>query len=227
MEETEIKKAPKKVANDEKKIEFNMKVSEFDVSQAHLDSAEDLDAKTVGAIEKQVRGSYEYRAYINYLKNELDLNKCALMPGMDTKVVPVSLEFHHFPFTLYDVTEIVGRSMLSDQDSGRTVSTLEVAEKVMEEHFRNNIGLVPLTLTLHEMAHNGAIAIPFSAINGNYKAFMERYSAYLTKEQVDRITILQQYNASPEAIEANKRKLEKRIANYNIDYVKPEDEEDF
>jgi hypothetical protein len=224
MENNIDNKVAKKVINDEKKIDFNMKVSEFDVTQAHLDSAEDLDAKTIGAIEKQIRGSYEYRSYVNYLKNELDLTRCALMPGMDTKVVPVSLEFHHFPFTLYDVTEIIGRSMLSDDNA---VSTLDISEKVMEEHFRNNIGLVPLTLTLHEMAHNGAIAIPFSSINGNYKAFMEKYDAFITKDQVDRITILQQYNASDEAKDMNKRKLEKRIANYNIEYINPDDQEDF
>jgi hypothetical protein len=211
------------VKNDEEKIEFDISVKEFDVSQSHLDTVEDLDEKTTMYIEKQIRNSYEYRSYIQYLKEELDLTKCALLPTIDIKTDPISLEFHHFPFTLFDVTQIVGKSMLDEAGESTSVSTFDIAEKVMMEHFKNNIGLVPLTVTLHEMAHNGAINIPFDKINGKYNEFIKEYNKFIEPDFVERLRALEQYNSSEEAKKFNDEKLKKRIANYNIEYKKEDD----
>ena len=91
------------------------------------------------------------------MKEELDLTKCALLPSIDIKTTPVSLEFHHFPFTLFDVTSTIGKSMLEGLSEDETVSCFDISEAVMKEHYLNNVGLIPLTKTLHEMAHNGLL----------------------------------------------------------------------
>jgi hypothetical protein len=206
--------------NDEEKIEFDMSVNDFDITENHLQTPEDLDEKTIMYIEKEIRNSHEYRSYIQYMKEELDLTKCALLPNIDTKITPVSLEFHHFPFTLFDITGIVGKSMLNNLSENESVSCFDISEKVMLEHFKNNVGLVPLTKTLHEMAHNGAIAIPFDKINGNYNKFIEEYNQNIEPDFVDRIKSLERYNSSEEAKKFNDFKLKKRIVNYNIEYNK-------
>jgi hypothetical protein len=211
------------IKNDEEKIEFDISVNDFDITENNLQTPEDLDEKTVMYIEKEIRNSHEYRSYIQYMKEELDLTKCALLPNIDIKTTPVSLEFHHFPFTLFDVTNIVGKSMLAGISESESVSTFDIAEKVMLEHFKNNVGLVPLTKTLHEMAHNGAIAIPFDKINGNYEKFIEEYNQHIEPDFVDRIKSLERYNSSEEAKKFNNFKLKKRIVNYNIDYNKEGD----
>ncbi len=222
MQDTAQKKT---FVNDEKKVEFDLTVRDFDQSKSRISTAEELDEKTVMYIEKQIRGSNEYRSYVKYLKEELDLTKCALLPSIDVKTTPVSLEFHHFPYTLFDITGIVGRSMVGEAGEDATVSTFDIAERVMREHFENHIGLVPLTETLHEMAHSGSISIPFDKINGNYKAFSERYKDFIEPDFLDRVEALERYNGSEEAKESNKFKLEKRIANYNVKYER-EDGED-
>jgi hypothetical protein len=216
----EVQKQPTLNKNDEEKVEFNLSVNNFDMSINELKDVEDLDEKTVFYIEKLVRGSNEYRTYINYLKEELDLTKCSLLPGVDIKTTPVSLEFHHFPYTLFDITNIVGKSMISDLQGNGSVSCFEVANEVMHEHFRNHIGLVPLTLTMHEMAHNGSIIIPFNKINGNYNEFTEKYRDNIEKDFVERLDALKIYNSSEEAKKFNEYKLKKKIANYNIKYNK-------
>jgi len=211
------------VRNDEEKIEFNLTVNEFDITENNFKSVEDFDEKAVFYIEKQIRNSYEYRSYINYLKEELDLTRCSLLPGIDIKTTPVSLEFHHFPFTLFDITSIVGKSMISGISEKESVSSFDIAEKVMHEHFKNNVGLVPLTETLHQMAHNGAISIPFDKINGNYKDFMNEYVKHIEPDFVDRLDALEKYNNSDEAKNFNDYKLKKKIANYNIEYKREDD----
>jgi hypothetical protein len=222
MQDAAIKKS---FVNDEKKVEFDISVPEFDIKVNHLASAEELDEKTIMYVEKQIRGSNEYRSYVRYLKEELDLTKCALLPAIDIKSTPVSLEFHHFPYTLFDITGIVGRSMISEAGEDGTVSTFDIAERVMREHFENHVGLVPLTETLHQMAHSGAVAIPFDKINGNFRAFSDRYKDFIEPDFLDRIEALERYNGSEEAKESNDFKLEKRIANYNVKYEREESED--
>ncbi len=211
------------IKNDEEKIEFRMEVSDFDIAQSYLEMPEDLDAKTIKYIEKEIRNSYEYRSYIKYLKEELDLTRCSLLPNMDSRVLPVNLEFHHFPFTLYDVSETIGKSMINNLGEDESVSCFDIAEKVIEEHFMNNIGLVPLTETLHEMAHNNAITIPMDKVNGDYKKYIEKYKGFIAPESIDKVGIMEVYNESDEAKAFNKNKLKKKIVNYEIKYNKDEE----
>jgi hypothetical protein len=214
------------IPNNEQRIEFTMSVSDFDINNAQIASEEDIDVKMIGYIEKQVRNSYEYRAYITYLKEELDLTRCALLPNIDIKNIEVGLEFHHHPFTLYDIAEAVTKSMFSDLKENETLSTFKVAEKIVEEHYANKVGLIPLTETLHEMAHNNSIVIPMDKVNGNYKEFIREYHKHLDKDKLDRIEALEKYSMTDEAKDINKNKLEKRIVNYEINYLRSDNNEE-
>ena len=210
----------------EEKIEFDIEVSEFDQEPAQIESEEDFDEKTIMFVERQIRNSYEYRSYIKYLKQELDLTTCALLPNVDIKTTPVSLEFHHFPLTLFDITQIVGISMIRNVEEGDTLSTLDIAEKVLLEHYKNNVGLVPVTKTIHEMAHNGSIIIPFDKINGRYDRFLETYSEEIPEGLADRIASMKIFNSSDEAIQFNDYKLTKKIVNYNIEYLTDDNDDE-
>jgi hypothetical protein len=202
--------------NTEEKVKFSIEAHDFDteISKVNL---EDIDNKTIKFIERQVRNSYEYRSYTKYLKEELDLTKCALIPSLDTKTLAVTLEFHHFPFTLYDISEIVVRKMIDESAEG-SVSTFDVSNRIVEEHYKNNIGLVPLTSTLHEMAHNGAVFIPMDKVNGNYKQFMINYDKFIGKELREKIQMAEMFNGTDNAKNHNTEKLRKRIAEYEVRY---------
>lgn len=204
--------------NDEKITKFDIDVSEFDPSVAQLDLIEDLTEKIIGYIEREVRSSFEYRKYINYLKNELDLTKCSLLPGIDCSNGAASLEFHHYPMNLYEICETIGKQMIESLSEDEKISCFEISEKVMEEHYKGTIGLIPLTKTLHDMAHNKTIIVPISKVHGNYKEFLKKYNSYIDQDIKDRIQEAEINSESDESKLYNESKLEKNIVNYNITY---------
>lgn len=211
---------------DEPYEEYDLEISDFSEDGAYLSFEEELDKKVISYIEREVRGSYEYRGYTNYLKNELDLTRCALIPGIDASKMHISLEFHHFPMNLYEITEAVGKKMISELKEGEKVSCFEIAEQITKEHYLNNIGLVPLTKTLHEMAHSQSIIIPISKVNGNYRAFINKYSDYIPDDIKERISVAEINNETDEAAMYNSEKLEKTISRYNITYSEESHDDD-
>ena len=65
-------------------------------------------SKFIKRCEKIIRSSQEYKDYINFLKEHVDMNKCAFFQNIsmeDTK--RVKIEIHHEPFTLYDYVAVV------------------------------------------------------------------------------------------------------------------------
>ena len=136
--------------------------------------------KYIKRIEKMVRSSYEYRDYIKFLKDEIDMNKCAFFPNLSRE--DVSLEIHHAPFTLYDITAIVlNETRINDINA----TTFDVANKVMKLHYEGMVGLIPLSLTVHQLVHNGDVFIPLDYVHGDIKGFYNKYKNYMTSEQLE------------------------------------------
>jgi hypothetical protein len=65
--EIDITNIPK---DPEKSTEYDFDINEYDTDSASLEFDEDLTEKVIGYIEKEIRGSFEYKKYINYLKSE-------------------------------------------------------------------------------------------------------------------------------------------------------------
>ena len=94
-----------------------------------------------------------------------------------------------------------------------------------------NITVVPLTATLHEMAHNNSITIPLNIINGNYSNFIDKYEDYFSPDAMSRIEDNLVASSNDELFKKNKEKLSKKIMHYNIEYqnnhIDPDDLEFF
>jgi len=157
------------------------------------DISEDKELeKYIKNVERILRSSFEYRKYIYFLRNELDLNKCVFFKGIDLSTVKkVSLEFHHHPFTLYDIVEIVIRKKLSEGNvyEDMFTSPIEIADEVCEMHFKNEIGLIPLTTTIHQLAHDGEVFIPVNLVFGNVKKFVNNYKEFMTDIMLEKLKI--------------------------------------
>ncbi|AMS01326.1 hypothetical protein AR9_g242 [Bacillus phage AR9] len=137
--------------------------------------------KFIKRIEKIIRRSFEYKTYIGFLKNELDLTKCTFLPMVDTKEIKkVGLEFHHYPFTLFDIVSIVLDEHILVNGEKR-INPFDIAEEVMELHYQNYIGLVPLTKTVHELVHSGKIFVNLNYVFGNYTKFINKYESANTE----------------------------------------------
>lgn len=136
-------------------------------------------------IEKIVRSTPEYRSYIRYLKQELNMNKCEILQNVDANDLKVSLELHHYPFTLFDiVATILDKHLILNAD-GR-FNEYDIAEECLLLHHKNKIGLIPLAGLPHDLYHAGKLYIPLSRVYMNYKEFFEEYKLYMDDDIKDK-----------------------------------------
>ena len=143
-----------------------------------IEENEKNKSRFIKVIEMLIRGSHEYRQFIAYLKKEADLTYCSILRGLDEDTFSqVSLEMHHYPFTLYDITEtILNKKIRLNEDFTR----LSIANDVLNLHFSLEVGIIPLTKSMHEMAHSGNILLSLEKVFGDYKRFKEEYWIYMS-----------------------------------------------
>jgi hypothetical protein len=177
-------------------IKPNMKDNSWQEDEKSLD-------KMIKRIERFVRSSYEYREYTTFLKEEIDMNQCAFFPKLTRE--DVSIEIHHAPLTLYDITSIIFNHM---QIHEVEPTAFDVADEVMKAHFAGLVGLMPLTLTAHELVHSGDIFIPVDKVYGNVKGFYNKYKdgfttdhKQLLKENINVTKQLNNEKYSPSVLE--------------------------
>lgn len=161
-----------------------------DFRELYMDIFDDEKAMTnyIKMIVKIVRSSYEYRKYIKTLKAEFDLTKCAFFKNIDVSDNrKISLEMHHYPFTIFDIVSIVLQNRMEEQKDDpsnskkfeKVLNPFSIAKEVLKLHYENIIGLVPLSITPHELYHAGELFIPLTKefVFGNYDKFIEEYNA--------------------------------------------------
>jgi hypothetical protein len=139
--------------------------------------------KFIKGAEKIIRTSEEYKAYKAYLMNEIGLDHCMVMQGITEE--KATIEMHHGPvLTLFDYCAIVLDSAIAN---GETMSTFKLAKVVLEEHFKNNVQVVMLSKTAHQLVHTGKLFIHPSQAWGNINAFLDTYVDGLSAEQIETI----------------------------------------
>lgn len=131
-------------------------------------------------IEKIIRGSFEYKKMIEFLRDKIDMNHCAFFKDVNNKINGITIEIHHEPFSLYDVTYIVLQMYM---DEGYPLKPSNIAEEVMLLHFFGMIGLIPLSKTVHELVHDSQIFIPITHVFGNVEKFYRQYFKYMSPQQ--------------------------------------------
>jgi hypothetical protein len=73
-------------------------------------------------------------------------------------------------------------------EEGIPINDLYIADEVMNLHYQNMVGLVPLSKSLHQIIHNSdEIIIPLNLVFGDYTGFLREYSDYLDEHILDKI----------------------------------------
>lgn len=141
--------------------------------------------RVIKQIERIVRSSIEYREYISFLKREIDMTKCAFFNNMSNKDGrKVSLEIHHEPFTLFDITRIVLEKWM---ESGKVVNVMLIAEEIMKLHYQNKVGLIPVSVTVHQLIHSGKVFVPLQNVYGDFISFFDEYAPFVGNEIEDKL----------------------------------------
>lgn len=170
--------------NNDKKIQ-TMKLDSKDAVSKTINIMSDKDkVKAIKSIERIVRSSLEYKAYIKYLKDYVDMTRCSFFNGVSNKDTnkKISIEIHHEPFTLFDITQIILEKQL---DETGEVNYFTIAEEVMKVHYQCKVGLIPLSATVHELVHSGDIFIPLQCPRGDFIGFLEEYDQYICMDIKD------------------------------------------
>lgn len=133
--------------------------------------------RLIKKIERIVRSSGEYRDYISFLRQNVNMDACAFFNNVTKQTNrKIKIEVHHAPLTLYDIVKIVVEKYIQ---TGEQLDDLLIAEEVTKIHYNNRVGLIPLSKTLHEVVHSSdKLTIPMYMIFGNYTKFLREYEEY-------------------------------------------------
>lgn len=141
--------------------------------------------KYIKTVEQIVRRSEPYKEYVKFLRENLDMNQCLILKNIrNVSGKHYRIEIHHEPFTLFDIIETVINRRLQFNEP---IRTLPVSDEVMSLHYDGKVGLVPLTVTMHELVHNGRIFIPLQYVYQDYAGFFREYEHYFNQNTVDKL----------------------------------------
>ena len=143
--------------------------------------------KFIKSVERRVRRSKLYKAYINYLKNDLKMDRCAVFGNLQSdKKSKTKIEMHHGPiFTLYDYVSIVLTKFLNEKEDSK-LNTFDVAAEVLMLHKRKLVTTVMLSEAVHKSMDNPKTA-PFLTLEqtfGDLFEFVKEYGQYFSPKNI-------------------------------------------
>jgi hypothetical protein len=133
-----------------------------------------------------VRRTPEFRSFINFVKNYLDVNKCSFYEDYSMKNGFI-IELHHHPFSLFDVCEAVAKKRLGENGY---IETYPILEEVMRLHYQFLVGLTPLNPTAHDLVHDNDLEIHPNIIVGEWKELYNEYFPYLSQTAIKKYDML-------------------------------------
>lgn len=189
-------------------------IPEFDTITYNLEDEKDFD-HYIKDIEKDVRRSFEYRRFINYIRDNMDMDRCSFLQGVtNEETFDIKIEIHHYPFTLRDIVEIVYRKRNALNES---LDLHMVSKEVMELHYKLMIGLIPLSETVHELCHAGRLFIPVDKVMGRYNMFVDYYKPYCSVGQLETLERIEKYTREEVSEVLDTTIIEQNKVTYDID----------
>lgn len=137
--------------------------------------------KLICTIERLARANIDYKDLIKYLRTYIDMNQCEFYSNFKAGKRRGMIEIHHEPFDLFTITDVMMTKM--ENELGY-IDELVVADKVLEAHYSGLIGLVPLSVTTHELVHDGKLIVPLYCVYGRFVEFTKKYYNELGEERL-------------------------------------------
>ena len=148
--------------------------------------------KFIKSIESMIRKSREYKTYISSLSTvSSGLARDNILSNI--AVGDACIEFHHYPFDLKTIVEMVIMSHISRHDK---FTSFSLCHEILDLHYRNLIGLVPLSSTSHELVHLNSILIKSDQIFGDWRKLLEIYHDGISIEQEEKIKELDEISTT-------------------------------
>lgn len=179
----------------------------------YIFSSERQRQKFIKSCETECRSSKEYKDMIAFMKKNINYKKCVVLQGLKiTDGKKYSIEIHHHPFTLFDICHIVMRKR---EAMSEKITPKAIADEVMKLHYDGLIGLIPLTVTCHELYHDGQIFIPLQYVYQDYSEFVDKYDIWIPSMTEEKVNIMYEMSKRSEHILSDV--LEPEFTYINID----------
>ena len=175
----------KEKVQEEKKLEeiiFKQENCTFDLPLRIDQFSSDKELiRYIKNVENLVRRSSEYYYWKKYVTEALGHTSCSFT---NENMSECTIEIHHHPINLFTICKSV---ILSKIEKQKKFCTFEIALEIIELHFQDKVGYIPLLSSLHEKYHNGYLEVPIDLIYGNYSYILKNY----TIEDCDREKIIE------------------------------------
>lgn len=167
-------------------------------------------SRFVKSVERLIRSDRSYSNYIKKIKEaEESLGRDVILNNL--KSSEVEIQMHHHPLTLYDIVSVIA---LHNFNNDIKFNSFSLTKEVIKAHYDNIIGLAPMSITTHELAHlpleKGSkkryINLTKKQIFGKYEEFTDKYKDGLTLEVREKI---KEFNrvSSDETIKVDQKDL--------------------
>lgn len=134
-------------------------------------------------VKNDIRGSFEYRKYVGYLRENLDMNKCSFYENVtNIDTFKIKIHLHHEPFTIEDIIRTIFNKRIFYNEK---LDVELVSKEAMYLHYKLLVGIIPLAETVHELVHNQYLFIPVNLVYGKYYDFVNEYEQFIPAETMD------------------------------------------
>lgn len=172
----------------EENVKFELEDNLFDALLLYKNKDTFIDdkerIKIIKNIESMIRSSNEYKYLVKYIKNTANMNKCSILDNISDE--EVTIDVHHCVYTLFDIVDIIIKKYENRNDYW---NAFVIADKVLELHYSNCIGLIPLSRTMHEFIHSNNIIINDKKMIGDIDLFYDLYNDVMSEEQLEKYEI--------------------------------------
>lgn len=191
-------------------------IPDYDYITFDLDDDKEFE-KYVKCVKAEVRGSFEYRQLMAYLKEYMGMDTCSFIRTATSRDgSKVRIEIHHYPFGLHDIILVVIRKRQYYHES---LEIQMVAKEVMCLHYKTMVGLISLSETVHELVHSGKLFIPVGNVYGRYNLFVDYYKPFFKPEQLEVLARIEKYSMEEAQL------LDTTILNENLTTIHSKSEE--
>lgn len=185
---------------------------EYDIVDYDLSDEKDF-VKYIKDIERVCRNSRVYKKMIEFLREHVDMSHCSFyknINNLDTSSIKIHI--HHSPLTLFDIVNTVFKKRM---DNKQSLTINMVAKEVMWLHYNMVVGLIPLSETVHELAHSGFLFIPTTHVYGDYKTLCSMYERYIDPHLLQTLRSAEEYSMRYDFIK------ETRVLTMQMVYIDP------
>ena len=128
--------------------------------------------KLIMTIERLIRQNIDYKDIITFMRKNINMDQCEFFENFKAGKRRGMIEIHHAPFDLFSIVEVVMTKM--EKEIGY-IDEYPVADEVLRMHYEGLIGLIPLSITCHQLVHDGKLIVPLNCVYGRFVEFTNRY----------------------------------------------------